>query len=129
MPPVSVVRLRWTILHLPAIRFRYVENNGKAIAAQIAQDVQSASGASKLGNSRNEGSRMNNRIRSLSPLNEPASREAHKSRFEMIEPSTPNYFGAASPSQLHELAFLHARAMVERTRWERLLRKIFEQDE
>jgi hypothetical protein len=72
---------------------------------------------------------MNNRIRSLSPLNAPASGETHKSRFEMIEPSTPNYFGSASPSQLHELAFLHARALVERTRWERLLRKIFEQDE
>jgi hypothetical protein len=72
---------------------------------------------------------MNNRIRSISPQPEPVASAAHKSRFEMIEPSTPNYFGAASPSQLHELAFLHARALVERSRWERLLRKIFEQDE
>lgn len=72
---------------------------------------------------------MKNRIRSISPLPSTATSESHKSRFEMIEPSMPNYFGAANPAQLHALAFIHARALVERTRWERLLRKIFEQDE
>jgi hypothetical protein len=72
---------------------------------------------------------MNNRIRSLSPLAETMSSAAHKSRFELIDPATPNFFGSANPAQLHELAFLHARASVERSRWERLLRKIFEQDD
>jgi hypothetical protein len=122
VPRVAVFRRCATFLHSSTICFRYLENTGKAIAA-IASD------ASKLGNSKIEGSRMKNRIRSLSPLLETNSGEARKSRFEMIEPSMPNYFGSASPSQLHELAFLHARALVERTRWERLLRKIFDQDE
>jgi hypothetical protein len=47
----------------------------------------------------------------------------------MIEPQTPQYFGTTNPAQLHEIAFLHARALVERTRWQRLLKKIFEQSD
>jgi hypothetical protein len=72
---------------------------------------------------------MNHRFRSMSLLPETHVSGPSGSRFAMIEPQAPQYFGAASPAQLHEIAFLHARALVERTRWQRLLKKIFEQDE
>jgi hypothetical protein len=71
---------------------------------------------------------MNNRIRQLSSIPEANSGGLAGSRFAMIEPALPQFFGPTSPAQLHVLAFLHARALVERTRWQRLLRKIFEQD-
>jgi hypothetical protein len=72
---------------------------------------------------------MTNRIQQ-NPPSSSASPAAHgNSRFAMIEPELPCSFGATSPNQIHLIAFLHARALVERTRWQRLLEKIFQQDE
>ncbi len=72
---------------------------------------------------------MTNRIRQHSTPSENNSVGLNGSRFELIEPSPPQLFGTANPAQLHELAFLQARAMVERARWQRLLEKIFEQED
>ncbi|MCC7086640.1 MAG: hypothetical protein IT427_16700 [Pirellulales bacterium] len=72
---------------------------------------------------------MNNRIRSFSPLPETNTAGANGSRFELIEPPAPQRSGPTNVAQLYEIAFLHARALVEQQRWERLLQKIFEQGE
>lgn len=70
---------------------------------------------------------MNNRFQSQLSVPESHATGPANSRFAMIEPQPPQLFGAATPAQLHEMAFLQARALVERTRWQRLLKKIFEQ--
>jgi hypothetical protein len=72
---------------------------------------------------------MNNRIRENSAFAETGPVPQGGSRFAMIEPTPPPACGMISPHQLHLLAFLQARALVERARWQRLLEKIFEQDE
>lgn len=71
---------------------------------------------------------MKNRIQQVSPaIENPAF--TGPSRFALIEPQLPPAIGPVSPQQFHLIAFLHARALVERTRWQRLLEKIFQADE